>query len=68
VAFDASCARLGMGKGCYDRLLPEMMKATVIALAFEAQLVEKVPAGEHDRPVDVVVTEGRIIRRGGSAP
>jgi 5-formyltetrahydrofolate cyclo-ligase len=34
----------------------------VIAPAFAMQLVDEIPRGEHDRPVDVVVTENELIR------
>jgi len=61
VAFDDRCNRLGMGKGCYDRLLPRIEHATRIGLAFEEQLVEAIPCVEHDCAVDVVITERRVI-------
>lgn len=63
VAFDAACNRLGMGKGCYDRLLPALERATTIGLAFEEQVVAAVPHETHDRAVDIVVTETRVMRR-----
>lgn len=61
VAFDDQCNRLGMGKGCYDKLLPRIEHATRIGLAFEEQLIESVPCEEHDAHVDVVVTEKRVL-------
>jgi len=64
VAFDQAGWRLGMGKGFYDRLLPKLEKAFTVGLAYESQIVDEVERGGHDRPVDAVVTEKRVIRRG----
>jgi 5-formyltetrahydrofolate cyclo-ligase len=66
VAFDAACRRLGRGGGFYDRLLAlEDWPAPRVALAFEVQLTEQLPEEEHDRPVDAVVTEERVLIRAG---
>lgn len=62
VAFDATGRRLGYGGGYYDRLLPLLPPAARrVAAAFEAQLVETVPAAAHDSTVDCIVTEHRTI-------
>jgi 5-formyltetrahydrofolate cyclo-ligase len=63
VAFDRSGRRVGYGGGFYDRFLP-MTGGTVprIALAFDLQVLDAVPAGGSDRPVDAVVTESRVLR------
>ena len=62
VAFDADGRRLGYGGGYYDRLLP-LLRAQVprVAGAFEAQLVDTVPAAPHDIGVDCIVTERRLL-------
>lgn len=62
VAFDAAGRRLGYGGGYYDRLLP-LLPATAprVAGAFDAQIVEAVPAAAHDIGVDCVVTESRTL-------
>ncbi len=62
LAFDEGGHRLGMGKGYYDRLLPRLAKALKVGVAFELQIVDEVPRDENDVPVDVVVTERRVIR------
>lgn len=59
-AFDEQGNRLGYGAGFYDKLLSAFTKPTV-ALAFEEQIVSKVPADPHDVPVRKIVTEKRII-------
>jgi 5-formyltetrahydrofolate cyclo-ligase len=65
VAFDRNGGRVGYGGGFYDRFLRTVRADTpVIALAFAVQLVDDVPRGEHDRLVDVVVTEEELIRHG----
>lgn len=61
-AFDASCRRVGMGKGYYDRFLPRCTRAVKIGVAFEAQRVEHAAAEAHDRTLDAFVTEKGIYR------
>jgi 5-formyltetrahydrofolate cyclo-ligase len=61
-AFDRLGHRLGTGGGFYDRFLCEVAEPPRIALAFEAQLVDRVPHADHDERVDFVVTERRAIR------
>jgi 5-formyltetrahydrofolate cyclo-ligase len=59
-AFDGQGNRLGYGAGFYDKLLSTFTKTTV-ALAFEAQIVPRVPAELHDIPIDKIATERRVI-------
>jgi len=63
VAFDARGRRLGRGAGCYDRTFPADQRPApvLIGAACEAQLVDSVPAGSHDRAMDAIVTE-RALR------
>jgi 5-formyltetrahydrofolate cyclo-ligase len=62
-AFDYSGNRLGYGAGYYDYLLTERKrKMPVIALAYEEQIVDSIPAEEHDVQVDMIVTDKRVIR------
>jgi 5-formyltetrahydrofolate cyclo-ligase len=64
VAFDPEGRRLGYGAGLYDRLLPRLPAACPRwGLAFEAQIWDRLPAGEHDAPLDAVVTERRWLAR-----
>jgi 5-formyltetrahydrofolate cyclo-ligase len=61
VAFDRHGGRLGYGRGYYDRLLAlARTGAGVFGLAFEAQLVERVPAAAHDIPMNAVITEAAV--------
>ncbi|MBI2569599.1 MAG: 5-formyltetrahydrofolate cyclo-ligase [Candidatus Schekmanbacteria bacterium] len=59
VAFDASCRRIGMGKGYYDRFLAGCPLALSIGLAYEIQRVDAIPVEPHDRPLALVATEIR---------
>lgn len=65
VAFDRCGGRLGYGGGFYDRLLGGLRRPpTVVAGAFEVQVVERLPSEDHDLRVDLVVTEGRSYTAG----
>ena len=66
VAFDEGCGRLGRGKGIYDRMLSSL-RGMSVGIFYECQKCEKVPLEEHDRLLDIVVTEKRVYRHGGSA-
>lgn len=57
-AFDKNCNRLGMGGGYYDRFL-KLTHAKKIALAFDFQVTEKLPAENFDVAVDEIITERR---------
>jgi 5-formyltetrahydrofolate cyclo-ligase len=59
-AFDEQGNRLGYGAGFYDKLLSEFKKPT-IAIAFEQQIIPKIPADPHDVAVRKIVTEKRVI-------
>jgi len=61
VGFDESGYRIGHGKGYYDNLLKESKNALHIGLAFELQIVDKIPTEIHDLPVHKIVTEKRVI-------
>jgi 5-formyltetrahydrofolate cyclo-ligase len=62
-AFDGGGNRLGYGAGYYDRLLSERKKRMpLIALAYEEQIIDFIPAEKHDVKLDMIVTDKRIIR------
>ena len=62
VAFDPQGCRIGYGGGYYDRFLPSLDTAAVtLALAFEAQVLPTLPAEAHDRRMDYVLTETRLL-------
>ena len=57
LAVAADGTRLGRGGGYYDRALRHARPdAVLVAVVFDDELVDELPAGEHDRRVDAVVT------------
>lgn len=61
IAFDESGWRLGWGGGFYDRFLSKT-SAISLGLAFEVQITDKLPIEMHDKQVDYIITEKRIIK------
>jgi 5-formyltetrahydrofolate cyclo-ligase len=62
VALDEKGGRLGSGDGYYDRIIPKLpITARKVSLAFEDQIVPQVPMESHDKHVDIVITDRRII-------
>lgn len=61
VAFDRSGARMGHGKGYYDKLLQHArLDAPLVALAFECQLFPSIPTAPHDIFMDKIITETAV--------
>jgi 5-formyltetrahydrofolate cyclo-ligase len=62
LAMDEKGGRIGSGKGYYDRLIPELPITTrKVGLIFEDQIKTAVPMESHDKYVDIVITESRVI-------
>ena len=61
VACTATGVRLGRGGGFYDRMLVEVRRP-VVGVIYACQLAKDLPREEHDRNVDVVVTEQDIFQ------
>lgn len=62
VAFDRNGGRMGYGAGFYDRYFKKITgnnieRITKLALAYDFQVVNEVPMGEFDMPVDCILTE-----------
>ncbi len=67
-AVDRAGRRLGQGGGCYDRALARVPVGTpLVALLHEGELVGRVPAAPHDRPVTAAATPSRMVRLGREA-
>jgi len=67
VAFDVQGNRLGRGGGHYDRFMVKLRaETTKVAIAFDVQIVDAVPAVEHDVPVDIVVSDRRVTDAGSA--
>ena len=62
VALDEKGGRIGSGEGYYDRLIPRLAITTrKVALALEDQIIPQVPVESHDKHVDIIITENRVI-------
>ena len=65
--FDRAGARIGYGGGYYDKYLNKVFaaygyKPYCMALAFACQIYNgKIPAEEHDKKMDCILTERRVI-------
>ncbi|WSQ09826.1 5-formyltetrahydrofolate cyclo-ligase [Streptomyces sp. NBC_01231] len=66
LAVDAHGMRLGRGGGSYDRVLARLERAgahpALVVLLYDSEVVERVPAEAHDRPVRAVVTPSGVRR------
>jgi 5-formyltetrahydrofolate cyclo-ligase len=59
---DEKGGRIGSGQGYYDRLIPDLPITTrKVGLIFEAQIIAGVPLESHDKHLDIIITEDRII-------
>jgi 5-formyltetrahydrofolate cyclo-ligase len=68
IAFDAEGRRLGLGGGYYDGALAVARsgargRPVLIGFAYDFQIVDECPIGDGDLPVDLVVTDARVLRR-----
>ena len=63
LAFSKDGYRVGYGKGYYDRYLADC-NAYRIGLCYDFQVLAAVPHEPFDLPVDAIVTDKRILRRG----
>ena len=62
IAFDRRGARVGFGKGYYDRFLCRLPATTrVCGLAFSLQIVDHVPDMPHDVRMQSLVTEQGVL-------
>lgn len=58
LAFDKQGGRLGYGGGYYDKYLSTISKdVPKIALAYDFQILEKIPMEEHDIKVDIIISD-----------
>jgi len=61
VGFDLTGHRLGRGQGFYDRLLANIA-GTKCGVAFDFQVVERLPAETHDVRMNFILTPSRCLR------
>jgi 5-formyltetrahydrofolate cyclo-ligase len=70
LAFDRAGRRLGRGRGFYDRFLTALGPGVFkLGIAFWPQVVDSVPAGPEDCPVDAIVNDlGTIATHPAHSP
>lgn len=62
LALDEKGGRIGSGEGYYDRFIGKLPVTTrKVALALECQLVQQIPMESHDKFMDIIITEDRIV-------
>ncbi len=61
LCFDISGFRVGFGKGYYDRFL-EHFDGIKVGICYSKCMEKQIPAGNFDRPVDIIVTEKYVSR------
>ena len=69
LAFDRAGRRLGRGKGYYDRFLAQTKPSAVrVAVAFDFQIVPKIPTDENDQLVHYIATPTQLVRTDAPHP
>ena len=61
IVFDKNGYRLGYGKGYYDRYFTENEYRISVGLSYHKLLQENVPREEHDKQVDIIITEEKTF-------
>jgi len=61
LAFDLTGARLGYGKGCFDRWLSQH-RVISVGITYDAAILPRIPKGENDYPVSALCSELRFIQ------
>lgn len=60
-AFDRECQRIGYGGGFYDKYLERHPRYSRLALAFDLQITDYIPADTYDIKPEVIITESETI-------
>ena len=61
LAFDKDCYRLGWGGGFYDRTMAANTGIQAFGFAYAAQFVDDMPRGQHDWPMQGIITEAGVV-------
>jgi len=62
IVFDKKGFRIGYGRGYYDKFLNTISQEAIkVALAFDFQVIDKIPVGVNDIPIDLIITDKKII-------
>ena len=65
VAVDRQGVRLGRGGGSFDRALARVDRATLTALLYDGELLDRLPAEPHGRKVHAVLTPSGLMTANG---
>ncbi len=66
IAFGRKGERIGYGGGYYDRLIQTIKRRPpLVAIAYDEQIIEKVPVLDHDINVNKIITDKRVIESQG---
>lgn len=60
LAFDTQGRRMGYGKGYYDKYFARYLGCMKIGVCYEMQIIDEVPTGQYDIPMNMVATEQGI--------
>ncbi len=60
IAFDLTGARIGFGKGCYDRFLKDT-KAKKVGYCYACQITDKIMSDEFDICMDYLITDKELV-------
>ena len=63
IAFDKHGARVGFGKGCYDKFLAKT-QAVKVGFCYDFQLCDEIETDKHDILMDYLVSEKGILKIG----
>jgi 5-formyltetrahydrofolate cyclo-ligase len=65
IGCDVEGNRIGSGKGMYDRTIKKLrfLKPSLlyIAICYDFQLIDEIPAEAHDQKLDIILTEKRFL-------
>lgn len=68
VAFNASCYRLGFGKGFFDRFILNSRlnkhNTLYVGLGYDEQCCTNLIVEEHDQALDLIITQKMVFKRG----
>ena len=62
VGFDKKLNRLGYGKGWYDRFLKKNKQCFKIGVAYDEQLIGKIPVEKNDVSMNMIVTPNNLYK------
>lgn len=62
LGFSQEGARIGRGKGFYDRYLANNINITKIGICFHEQLVSSIPCEETDIKMDYIITDKTVVK------